>query len=190
LPLAAQSWPVVVYNAPGTAGASRAIVKLMPISTVATRKPLGGKTAGLWTIEACVVEGSVKSIPRTLLLAHSTVPFLPNDLAEDVIGRQVASDPNTLISTQGNAFISMVTALVSGLGIAAKSPNTVYAATAASVAQLLINSATKRAPNAQPYFSRLLPELVPVSSNCGTWYLFAPLVRDAAKKGEVWEVRM
>jgi hypothetical protein len=116
------------------------------------------------------------------------IPFLPNDLAEDVVGRQVSGDPQSIISANGNETLNLATTLVTGLGIVTKSTNTVYGAAAAGIAQLIINLATKKAPSATPYFSRLLPDSIPLSSSCGTWYVFSGLIRKA--EPVAWEVSL
>jgi hypothetical protein len=180
------NWKSIPFDAPTTV---QAIAQATPISIMSTRKVLGkGRSVGLWKISICSRNGAV-TLPAEQVLMGSTIPFIPNVLAEDIVGRQVSTSPVSVISANGNTALSLATTVVAGIGIAAKSPNTLYASAAASVAQLFINLATQQAPNATPYFSSLLPSTVAFNAQnaCGTWYLFSSPIKNA--KVEMWEVR-
>jgi hypothetical protein len=177
------SWQSLPFAAPGT---TLATAQATPIRTVATRQVLGpGKAVQLWKISVCT--NSALVLPTERLLMGTTIPFIPNTLAEDIVGRQVSSDLVTIIGKNGNTALTLATTIATGVGIVAKSPNTLYASAAASVLQLVINAATTQAPNAQPYFSQLLPETLNFSAQGCTWgYLFSTVVGGGVQK---WEVR-
>lgn len=183
------TWTPQVFTAPGTTLTRNAVlVKVTPIYFTAARKALGkGKALGQWRVDVCHVSGT-DVIASTLVLAPSVIPFVPNDFAADVIGRQVANDPQSVISNNGNTVISLTSTLMTGLGIATKSPNTVYAAAALGVAQLIVNVATHKAPSATSYLARLVPETIMLApGTCGQWYAFSGLMKDPAVS--VWIVR-
>jgi hypothetical protein len=128
----------------------------------------------LWTVAACNVSQDKLTIAREqVLMIAPQVTWLPNDLAEDIVSRDVAANPVTVIGTQGNRFISLATTITTAAGIAAKSPNTVYAAAAGSLLTLVLNMVKVQGPQPRPYFSRLLPESFSLASKtCATYYLF------------------
>lgn len=188
-----QDWPPIIFNATNTTTfQNRVLLKLRPHSLISTRKSIGNsrknRTAGLWSVDACLVEGKATSVPSALLLMPVTLPYMDNTLAEDVVGRQVSNDPQSVIGANGNAALTIGESIVAGIGAAKNNHTMLYVAAGASVVQLLINGVMKKAPNAQVYFSRLLPEVVPLSAgSCGQWYLFSGLVKEP--RVQVFEVR-
>ena len=180
------NWQSVPLPAPNTTTVTT--VQAVPIRTLSTRRVFGRQqNVSLWKISACT-QGSAITLASERLLMGTTIPFMPNALAEDIVGRQISTDPTTIIGKNGNAALTLATTLVTGVGIVAKSPNTLYASVAASVLQFIINAATAQAPNAGPYFSQLLPETLTFGAQgCGWWYAFSSLMKDP--QVQVWNVK-
>jgi len=173
----------------GTMTAQTLTVKATPIRLVTTRKALGNRVAGLWTIDVCAHGNASVAISRGRLLMPSTLPFLPNDLAEDVINRDAAGSFESTLSASGGTLLAIGGSITAGIGYAAKSPTAVAVGAGVSVVQLLIGLATKRAPAPTAYASKLLPATVAVTANgCEEWFVYTGLVRESALIPAVWTV--
>ena len=170
-----------------TGGTARAAVLFQPIAMKTTRSIFGRarQRPGLWTVAVCNRMPAALTVQRAeLLMLAPALPVLPNTLAEDLAGRNAASDPSTVIGTQGSQAVNIGTSLATGIGIATKSTNTVYAAAATSILMLAIQIIGKSAPAPAPYFSQLMPDSITLApAGCQTFYLFASPIRAAAPIG-------
>ncbi len=176
--------PLPVPQAPALSPAT-AHALFTPISQSTVRGAFGrAKKASivLWTCQICNETATPVQLRRErVLMAAPWLLALPNDLAEDAIGRQVANDPQSFLGTNGNAVLTLGSTIATAAGVVAKSPAASYIGAGMLVGQFFINLATKRAPNAQPYFSRLLPSIVPLGAGgCDTYFIFASPVHNAS----------
>jgi hypothetical protein len=104
-------------------------VTLKPISLVTTKKAIdSGKQAGLWTVSVCSDWTAKVTIDRARITsATPDLRDLPNDLAEDVIGRAIADNPKSFIGNNGDTLLSFGAAGLALGGIASGTNGATYA---------------------------------------------------------------
>jgi hypothetical protein len=111
----------------------------------------------------------------------STLPILPPGMAEELVRKQAAKDPRATAGAVIGTSIDVGTSIMAGVGIAKKSPATVYVATGIQVAKFIMDQAKGRSPNPQIAISRQMPDLVlinPGPAGCASWEIFTGLVHD------------
>lgn len=176
----AQSW---IPLPAGSTAPSVVTLTVKPISLVSTRRVLGqGRAVGLWSVSPCNDTLSSRLIvPRPRLMA--AVPDLvdlPNDLAEDIVGRQTTAAPASFIGTNGDKILGLISTGLMIAGFATGTKQATYVGAGTAGLQFVFQSIGSRAPTAQPYFSRLLPTLIPLEpGQCGEYFLFASLMHNA-----------
>lgn len=144
-----------------------------------TRAVLGkGAQAYLWRASLCAGAEAVQTPQELLLIADSVlasgVEFLPNDLATAVMVRQAAKDPRSVIGSNGDAVLGLISSATTAAGIVAKSPNATYAGLGMTAIGLVLKMVAQQKPDAAPYLARLLPKTIALPPNgCDSWYLVA-----------------
>ncbi len=165
------------------AAPAQVTVTLKPISLVTTRKVIGeGRRAGLWTVTSCSDAGVRLLVDRgRIASAFPELRDLPNDLAEDVVGRQTAADVRSVLGSKGDELIGFASQGLAVGGFITGTDGAGYAGLALAGAQMIFRMLGKTAPTATPYYSRLLPDqvTVPPGGCAPTYYLFASLMQGA-----------
>lgn len=180
---AAQTWIPLPAGSP--AGSSVATMVIKPMSLFSTRKVIGGgRTVGLWSVGVCNDTLQRIVVPRLRLMAAvPDVVDLPNDLAEDVVGRQTAASPASFLGANGDRIMNLVSSGLMIGGVASGTGNATYAGLGLAGLSFVFQSISKTAPTAQPYFSQLLPAAVPLDPGaCSQYYVFASLMKGASPR--------
>lgn len=174
----AQTWTPLPAGSPP--GSSVVTLVMKPMSLFSTRKVIGGgRTVGLWTVGVCNDSLQRIVVPRLRLMAAvPDVVDLPNDLAEDVVGRQTSAAPSSFLGANGDRIMNFVSSGLMIGGVATGTGNATYAGLGVAGLGFIFQSIAKTAPTAQPYFSQLLPAAVPLEPGaCSGFYVFSALMR-------------
>lgn len=180
LQITATTSPPLLQQGPEAERAYKAIVMFQPVSSRATRRVFGGarNRPGLWLVTACT---RVPVERGELLMLVPALTVLPNDLARDLAGRNATADLDSIVGSQGKRVLDLLTSMATGIGVAVKSPATVYVAVATSFGVFIIDMARGRAPDPTPYFAHLMPDQIP--KGCGTSYVFASPIKSPKAYG-------
>ncbi len=173
-------FPSVPFQPPTTTGAGSISVVLKHVGSMTLKRVLGdGRSADLWTVGVCNETAGKVVAPRVRIMGAFAVTDLPNDLAEDVVGRQTSANPKSVIGDNGDTILGLGASGLALGGIASGTAAASYAGVGMAGLQLVFRILAKQAPSATPYFSKLLPDVVGLDPGaCGQWYLFSSLMRD------------
>lgn len=170
--------------AAASALSAQVVATLKPISTVTSRAIVGeGRAIGVWTVTLCSRQQSERHVDRGEVFSQALqIRELPNDLAQDVAGRQADADSRSVLGSVGDQLVGLAGDGSLMAGIAADTPAALYAGAGLKVAQLILRLVKRQAPNPTPYFSRLLPdEVVLPAMRCSpAMYFFASRMPKAA----------
>lgn len=176
----APEFPSMPFGGPTTTGVHRVSVVVKHVTSMTVKQVLGeGHSVDLWTVGVCNDGGDRIGAPRVRVMAAFPFTDLPNDLAEDVVGRQTANDPKSIIGETGDTILGLGSTGLTLGGIATGTAAATWAGVGMTGVQLVFRFLAKRAPSATPYFSKLLPDSIGLDgSGCGQWYLFASPMRN------------
>lgn len=181
--IAAQTWTPLPVSAPNSTSVVTLVMK--PMSLYSTRKVIGeGRTVGLWRVGVCNDTAQRIVVPRERLMAAvPDVIDLPNDLAEDVVGRQTSAAPASFLGANGDKLLNFASSGLMVGGVVSGTGNATYAGLGLAGLMFIFQSISKTAPTAQPYFSQLLPSAIPLDPGaCSGYYVFASLMKGAAPR--------
>lgn len=176
--------PTIAFLLSAVALFAQATVTLKPISLITTKKVIGGgRAVGLWTVTACNDSAVAMQLDRARIMAAApSLHELPNDLAEDAVGRQSADQASSFLGQRGDALLSFASSGLAIGGLSTGADSIGYAGLALQGLAFIFKVAGQRAPNPQPYYSKLLPDLValPPGGCSPAFYVFASLTKNPA----------
>jgi hypothetical protein len=163
-------------------------ITLTPQPALATKKVLGGaKTIFPWSVDVCVPPGTSQTriVSRAQIVTGQTrVKFLRKSLANDVLTRQVNSNPHSIIGTQGDAILGFAGEGLALGGVASTASPVTWAGLGLMAVKFAFGLFAKSAPDASRYIEEQLPDSISLVRSqtdtvCGSgWYLFAGATHD------------
>lgn len=152
-------------------------IRITPLHPISTRAALGkGKTAYLWSVDACNVNPTHQPITlkQGRIKLETDLPIIPNHLAATVVNFQVNNDPASILGTNGDAAVDMVSTVVTAGGVALKSKSASWVGAGIMVAHFFIKALIKpRVPAATVPLAELVPDDIAIAADsCAPTYFW------------------